>query len=454
MIGNRWSRARSSRRSRGCVGVFVGAAVLLTGLLVGPAAAAEPRTWVVDADRAQCGNADFTSIQAAVDAAAPGDVVRICPDVYAESVLVDKPLTLWGDPDAVEELRCWSPAAAQLSDVDPTRLAVIDPAGDGFSVGVRLLADDVVVTGLVVQGATVGVDASDRFSGYRIHHDLVRLNALFGVDFGSAGVQESRVDHSCIRENRYGLVSELDDDSLWKASDGPERDAWNARDLRNARIDHNVTVRNSAGIEAAGPGTRQLVTIDHNELVGDRDGVLLLNATGSSVVANDLRPLRFGIVVGGDVVGPRITDNRVVVGLQGIVFVPPSFFIDPFVEPTRAALVTGNTASGLSLDGILAAADRLYNSQLVGNLTSGNGRDGIVLRSTIQAAGNVVGMNSAEANARYGIYSQGAQGNLFQANVMLGNGLLDARDEARATNTWVGNRCLTDFPTGSICELG
>jgi hypothetical protein len=180
-------------------------------------------TWVVDRDGVECSDADFTSIQAAVDAAQPGDVIRVCPDLYAESVIVNKPLTLTGDPDEVAAVDCFQSTRSQLGDADPTRHAVVDPPDSGFPVAFRLAADDIVLAGFVVQGAEVGVDASDRFSGYHVHHTLIRLNSLFGVDFGSAGARQSRVDHNCLRENRYGLVSELDDDSLWQPSDGPER---------------------------------------------------------------------------------------------------------------------------------------------------------------------------------------------------------------------------------------
>ena len=49
----------------------------------------------------QCGNARFTSIQAAVNEAGAGDVVRVCPGVYTEFVQINKPLTLLGQVGAV-----------------------------------------------------------------------------------------------------------------------------------------------------------------------------------------------------------------------------------------------------------------------------------------------------------------------------------------------------------------
>lgn len=205
-----------------------------SGLAATPAAAVEPTgaILVVDRDRAQCASAGFMSIQAAVDVAEPGDLVRVCPDRYSESVVVDKPLTIKGDPEAVEVVDCFQRTPSQLGDLDPTRQAIVDPAGDGFTIALKLNANDIVVEGLVVEGASVGIDASDRFSGYRIHHNLIRLTTLFAIDLGSEGTRESRADHNCLRENQYGLMSELDDNSP-----GAERDAGNARNLRNARID-------------------------------------------------------------------------------------------------------------------------------------------------------------------------------------------------------------------------
>jgi parallel beta-helix repeat protein len=441
--------------------IAAAAAFALTAALASGARANDPRdgargdaqsataTLVVDRDGVECGNADFASIQAAVDAAQPGDLIRVCPDLYSEAVVVDKPLTLIGDPDAVEAIDCFQPTPLQPA-VD--QLAIVDPVGDGFSIGFKLEADDVEVAGFVVQGASVGVDASDRFSGYRLHHNALHLNQLFGIDFGSAGVTESRVDHNCIRENGWGLVSELDDDSLWKLTDGPERDEWNARDLFNARIDHNATFRNTVGLDVGGPGQHDDLTFEHNASQEDRIGIALQISQRSRIVDNVASsPIISSIFVGGATVGLVISTNQTQGGQNGIVFSPPTSWIDAIAEPSTGAFVTGNTISGKTLDGIVVAPGRLYDSVLESNVSSDNGRDGIALR--LGNARNIVRRNVADRNRRTGIYAQGAVGNLFEANSMSANGAFDARDDNRATNTWIATDCETDSPAGTICGV-
>jgi Right handed beta helix region len=412
--------------------------------------ATDPATLVVDRDGVECANADFTSIQAAVDAAQPGDLIRVCPDLYSEAVTVDKPLMLKGDPDAVEATDCFQPILGEL----PTdRHAIVDPAGDGFSIAFNLDADDVVLEGFVVQGATVGIDASDLSSGYRIHHNLIRLNTLFGADFGSAGTRRSRADHNCIRENRYGLVSELDDDSLWKESDGPERDPWNARDLRNARIDHNAAFRNAVGgLEAAGPGERGQVTFEDNTVREGIVGIAIQNSTQSAVTANEFASLTFAsIFLGGANDGLVVDSNIARGGGAGVAF-SASDFIDHFPVPSVDVRVSRNDVAG-GQAGVRAAVGNLTDSDIFENTTSGNRGNGILLFGG--NTGNAISSNEADNNGLNGIFAQlGATGNRFEQNSMHDNALFDARDpNAPGSNVWIDNDCERDFPAGTICGI-
>jgi parallel beta-helix repeat protein len=459
-------------------------AVVTAGALAFAAAdgaATEPATWVVDRHGVECANADFDSIQAAVDWAQPGDLIRVCPDLYTESVVVDKPLTLKADPDAVDAVDCF----ASTLTLDPTQHAIVDPPGntglaeDAF--GFKLLADGITVSGFVVQDAWVGVDVSDEVSGHRISHNLIRANQYFGVEFGSNGETPSRVDHNCFRENPLGgLGSELDNPYVADFRDPANRTLDNARYLGNARIDHNRTFRNFEALMAIGPGERDRVTFDHNVSVDDRFGIAISNSSASAIVDNeltapDLWPVRPGnvtepIVIGGQNQGLQVHANRVTGGRAGITF-QAQRFLDIFSAPTSEAVVTDNVVTGSTRTGIAIAplgtlaVPSLVDSLVAGNTSNGNGFHGIFLGS---GGGNTFFANVADANGGNGIYAfAGTTGNVFTQNSMHGNGWnpvillpvmtnpkVDARDDNRPHNTWSGNQCATDSPDGTICGIG
>ena len=62
-------------------------------LVVVPSIAQSGAQLTVDDNGVQCPTAGFTTIQAAVTAAAPGDTISICPGTYASAsqILVNKP---------------------------------------------------------------------------------------------------------------------------------------------------------------------------------------------------------------------------------------------------------------------------------------------------------------------------------------------------------------------------
>jgi len=98
-------------------------------------ATAGTNVYVVDDDGAQCGNADFTTIGAAVTKANAGDRVRICAGTYTERVLVNKPLTLQGRPD-VAALDCF-----EADDVGPDVVPVLGPPDNTEAPVLRITAE-------------------------------------------------------------------------------------------------------------------------------------------------------------------------------------------------------------------------------------------------------------------------------------------------------------------------
>ena len=434
------------------------------------------RTLVVDKDQVQCGNADFSSIQAAVDAANPGDVVRVCPDVYDERVTVNKPLTIRGVANSVQALDCFATTRPTL---DPTQQVIVKATADNPTVPMfDLQADNIDLQWFVIMGPgqnPVGpivqhaVGTATDHSGYRVHHNLILDNTV-GIFTRSNGLQPSTFDHNCLRENRWGTSNDLLT---------PPFDDGIVEPLINTRIHHNSTFQTTRVAFEVLDGSHN-VTLDHNASNGDGFGYFFIGTSETKAIANTMQVTSTGILTGASGINlPNssllLRGNTINGGTSGISTSPGTL---------NGSTITENTISGLTGQGILLTPNnndntvsanivkdngnngiRLFNSHtaVTGNTVQGNAGDGILLSGPINtnpgANNNTVSANTVLGNGLNGIHAAvGATSNAFTANQMSGTGTrgggaVDARDDAFAANqnTWRGNVCGTDSPEGAIC---
>jgi parallel beta-helix repeat protein len=213
---------------------------------------------VVDDDRVECPNADFTSIQAAVAVAEPGDRILVCAGTYHEQVTVQK--------DAISLFAKGKPGEV-----------IIDAHGHeaGFLIQA---ASDVTVEGFHIEGA----------------HQAGIL--LVGATFAT------------IRENlatgahHDGIELEFSNDNLIEhnvAIDNPQPNACGvnltATSSRNT-VRHNLLVNNEWGIQIA--GAAQDNVIFHNESVHNRGNGIRNVGNSSGTVIDDNRAFSNGLTPG------------------------------------------------------------------------------------------------------------------------------------------------------------
>lgn len=437
--------------------VVVVTAALWTGLgaaVATPAlASSPPRTLVVDDDRAQCNPRAYPNIQSAVTAARRGDTIRICPGRYAERVVVDKTLSLVGEPAAVAALDCFAEQPSDAAAVDITRVPLLEPPDAEETPVLTVSADRVEVAGLVVQGVddevsdVVGdgyelfdaaLTTDDEHTGWRFHHNLFQLNVL-AVELGSRGGPTSRFDHNCLRDNVFAVAN--------------QRYA-----LSHAVLDHNETYRSDATGWELGWGYRGIdaVTFEHNTSRRDGRAVTVENADRPIVADNVVEQARIGITVAGGVDRGRILANTVTGTTAG-----PAVGVTPAAgaEPVTGLVVRGNTLTDNGLSGFTTGGSaNLTGATIMANTVSRNQRSGILLAPG--SHDNVLRGNVTESNAQYGIrLFAGTEDNRLVGNRMLGNVLADAVDETAVTsdgstvlaNSWRRSTCLVDVPAGSIC---
>jgi nitrous oxidase accessory protein NosD len=432
-------------------------ATLVGVLSPGAALAAAPTTRVVDDDGAQCGNAGFQSVAAAVAAANPGDTVKVCAGLYRERVEVTKRLRLIGQPDAIAAVKCVDETWSSTDAVDSTVFPVLEPPDPLAGSPLRLRADGVEVAGLVVQGQAElvedegifapAIQADGAHAGHWIHHNLIQRNAL-GVELGSNGASPSRVDDNCLRGNEWGVAN--------------QRYATS-----NVQVDHNTAFATrvyafEVGTLAGGSEPRFMrdARFDHNRTVGgDFAAFLVLRAESVQLDHNTIeQPGLSGIEIRGESRDIRVTDNQLTGTLAGVGI----GILEPLLEAPGTStklVVANNTVENFGV-GVRLGFNARTNGTRVLNNTIENHQGlgiGILINSTNTKAavqGNVVNYNA------FGIRTTGtAAGNRILGNSMHANTGVDAMEGNFSTsgqgitlgNIWQNNRCDTDSPPGSIC---
>jgi nitrous oxidase accessory protein NosD len=155
---------------------------------------------LVDDDKVQCPTAAYTSIQAAVNAAKFGDLIRVCAGTYREQVVIDKSLSIEADNGVIV-----IPSDVVANSTGPA-------SGDSIAAIILVKnAENVELEGLIVDGSANGLagcgprligilyeDASGSIEHNAVRH--VRLGSnLAGCQSGNAiEVETSSGGKSCV----------------------------------------------------------------------------------------------------------------------------------------------------------------------------------------------------------------------------------------------------------------
>jgi hypothetical protein len=286
----------------------------LAGATASPSAGAGPNMWIVDDDKVDCPNAQFTSIQAAVIAASPGDQIKVCPGDYYEQVRINKNnLTLFSEVPLAARIH------APLTMTYPNSIVTVVNA-TGVSIW------QFTITGPYSFGACAGL--FDRHTGVRIidgsatiygnHITLIRdVNpALFGCQDG-IGVLVGRAfeAQTGIATLRNNLIDKYQKGGV--VVDGP----GSYGDLTQNEISGegltNLTAQNGVQV-----GRDASADVDHNEIsknqfvrVGSFEtaaGILLFETSAHvSADHNEVFQNGVGIDVDEGAVGLTIAHNNV-----------------------------------------------------------------------------------------------------------------------------------------------
>jgi parallel beta-helix repeat protein len=388
----------------------------------------------VDDDLMQRPSADFTSIQAAVAAADPGDTIRVAAGTYEESVTVDKSLDIRAHHDA-------SPRANRSD-----RNAILEiPAGGMW--GFNVTADDVEIRGFVIEDSNddgngpVGVILGRQTSGHDIRRNIIQSNT-FGIYLNSDGEDKTVVRENLIRDNNQPGAA---------AGNGiySDQGVSDVDVVGNTFTGHT----NSAMVFAGGSGAfaddeQSDILIRRNVIVND-SSIALFNVTASEISQNlSTGSNGSGIFLGGGVNDVVIRHNALANGATTGINVQTLG-----VDANSNIDIVGNSITGFGEAGIRLTGGA--NEILVSNnVISRNGTDGISLE---EALDNVIERNRLDRNGRDGIRVDALSlDNLLSRNDASRNAEHDYHDDSVGTgtagtaNTWTRNRGRTQNRPGLI----
>ena len=346
-------------------------------------------TLVVDNDSRDCPQADFSSIQAAVLAAQPGDKILVCPGVYLEMVVVNTP-----------DLRIEAQAAPGQ---------VVLQGSPAHEVGFRLMnTTGVLVQGFTIQSFRIGI-VIEGGSANILRKNVTTANATVGIEVfkSTANVVEHNIsfDNAGIafpggifvsNDSTRNIVRHNEafqnDSGIGALRSGPDNVFFGNRSYRNRRfgitnsvgshgnvIENNHVFENAAGGITVGNSTD--VTARHNRIENNTEhGIRLQNGTARNLVEKNQ--------------------------------------------------ISKNTADGIQLEGgPLVVANNIV--QL--NHIRQNGRDGI--RANATSAGNTIKRNVIRESGEHDAHDD---------SVGAGTG--------GTANFWINNTCETDNRGGMLCE--
>jgi len=188
----------------------------------------------------------YATIQAAVDAAAPGAVINVDAGSYSEQISINKSLTLRGAQAGVD-----ARSNLRASGTNESVITGIDLGGGKISNALYIAANDVTIDGFTVQGNTssdvmrgAGIVIAPHMSGAHILDNIIQNNVAGLFLANSSASDAAIIQHNVFRSNN---------------NDGPNGGRGIYTDggisggtLTNVVIDANAFFNNSGGSGTTG----------------------------------------------------------------------------------------------------------------------------------------------------------------------------------------------------------
>lgn len=412
---------------------------------------------------------EFTTIQAAVNAASAGDKIKVKPGTYEENIVINKQLKIEGAGASLEE------------HLDSTEASIVDPVNNtatgALGIGFDLQADGIEIEGFTIgefdtntdANGTIGIRTSASNSGYEIENNIIEENTI-GIYLNTETSESSPPAETKVKDN---IIQNND-----RAGTNTGNGIYSDLGLQNVEIKKNLFTGTNAtaGIKIVGGDgesdtSQSNITIKKNDFEdANGAGIYFENVVDSLIDDNDLENIALtGIQLNGGNQNVTIKHNDLEsVGTSDLYGILLSDTEE--IEANTNNLIKKNHIEGAGLTG-LEIRDSTSNTiernkikgSLGGDLEEDADGNGI---SLVNADNNTLHRNKVKENARHGIFvNADSTGNTLTKNKSKDN---DQEDEdgfdyddettdgdgtADTENTYEKNKGGTENVTGLIAKF-
>ncbi|WP_292471188.1 NosD domain-containing protein, partial [Methanolobus sp.] len=290
------------------------------------------------------GGADFTTIQAAVDAASAGDTILVSPGTYNENVDVDKSVII-GSTDGAD---------------------VTNVIGTSSDPVFNLSADETTINGFYINGFNINSNFVSRDDGLGIHifsaSGSIVSNNIIEDRFTGISVSKSEnivLDGNLLQHNEQGIVLVFSNDN--NLTGNIINGEYFTGGISLSYSDNNILDSNGGG--------RGEIFLSHsnNNIITNNDavssdvlpGINVINSNGNKLINNNAA----GVEVAGDAEGNILLNN--------IVYVPMGTTPPLHMGGTNNTLINNTVyCDQISEAGIVVSGSNHY---LDGNRVEGEG---------------------------------------------------------------------------------
>ena len=280
----------------------------------------------------------YATIQAAINAANPGNIITVCAGTYAEDIIVNKSLTILGPNSAINP--CSGSRVAE---------AIVVPATAAFGTGEII---HVAASGVTISGFTIDGDNPLLVTGHT-NTTPADIDVAEGVTVYETGVNNLTVTNNIIQNLSYFGVT---------LYDYPAGVASTGHTIANNKIQNLGTYDTDAGAAALWGG-----------------GVLLYNNQYAAVTNNCMENVRIGLQTGnyytanpGSSTYQTISGNTISARRRGIFHNLAYSSASPFTLSSNTITGVANANESTLWDGILLSSMTVA-STASGNIINGSG---------------------------------------------------------------------------------